>query len=66
VVLRHAARVQRRTVAGPREEERTLVKLVPILHISAVDLGCHAAGVEKGSRIYGGPFAPIQIFGWLF
>jgi hypothetical protein len=44
------------------EKERVMVKLVPILQCRAVDLGCHATGVEKRPGIYGQSFAAIQNF----
>jgi hypothetical protein len=41
-----------------------VVKLVPILHSSAVDLGCHPARVNKRPGIDGQLLAAVTDFGW--
>src|SRR5262245_10312637 len=46
-------------VTRPRKKEGMVVKLVPILHSSAVDFGGHAARIQKRGAVDGQPVAPL-------
>jgi hypothetical protein len=50
------------TVPRRRKKEGMVVKLVPILHGCAVDLGRHAAGVNQRLGIDCQSLAPIAYF----
>jgi hypothetical protein len=45
------------------KKEGMVIKLVPILHSSAIDFGRHAARVNKRAGIDGQPLAPFPNFG---
>jgi hypothetical protein len=45
-----------------RKKEGVAVKLVPILHSSAIDLGGHAARVNQRPWIKSQPVAPLTDF----
>jgi len=49
-------------VTRPRKKEGMVVKLVPILHSSAVDFGGHAARIHKRAGIDGPLVAPLTNF----
>jgi hypothetical protein len=51
-------------MARSGKKEGMVVKLVPILHSSAVDPGSHPARVNKGPGINGQPLAAVTDFGW--
>jgi hypothetical protein len=51
-------------MARSGKKEGMVVKLVPILHSNAVDLGSDPTRVNKGPGIGGQPLAAVTDFGW--
>src|SRR6185503_16966868 len=49
-------------VTRPRKKEGMVVKLVPILHSSAVDFGGHTARIDEWAGIDGQLVAPLTNF----